>query len=101
MLDLTRYMAPYDPPRTSLVDVIQYWVKNIPNDVALYFTDGDEGSEEKLTYAELDLRARAVAAEIQRFAEPGDRGILMFPPGLEFVVGFFGCLYAGCVAVPA
>ncbi len=101
MLDLTRYMAPYDPPRTGLVDVIRYWVKHIPNDVALYFTDGDEGSEEKLTYAELDLRARAVAAEIQRFAEPGDRGILMFPPGLEFVVGFFGCLYAGCIAVPA
>ncbi len=26
--------------------------------------------------------------------------MLFFPPGLEFITAFFGCLYAGAVAVP-
>ncbi len=101
MLDVTRFLAPYQPPRASFVDVIQYWKSELPNDLALCFTDGEGDLDDTLTYAELDRRARAVAAEIHRIAEPGARGILMFPPGLEFVVGFLGCLYAGCVAVPA
>ena len=31
----------------------------------------------------------------------GGRALLLYPPGLEFIVAFFGCLYAGVVAVPA
>ncbi|WP_253776336.1 fatty acyl-AMP ligase [Goodfellowiella coeruleoviolacea] len=53
-----------------------------------------------LTYAELDQRARSVAAELARHAQPGDRALLCYPPGLEFLAGFFGCLYAGVIAVP-
>ena len=34
-------------------------------------------------------------------ASPGDRILLAYPPGLEFLVGFFGALYAGMIAVPA
>ena len=30
----------------------------------------------------------------------GERALLLYPAGLEFIVGFFGCLYAGVVAVP-
>ena len=30
----------------------------------------------------------------------GDRALLLYPPGLDFIVGFFGCLYADVVAVP-
>jgi acyl-CoA synthetase (AMP-forming)/AMP-acid ligase II/acyl carrier protein len=48
----------------------------------------------------LDERARAIAAEVRRFAEPGDRALLVYPPGLDFVAGFFGCMYAGVLAVP-
>jgi len=31
---------------------------------------------------------------------PGDRALLLYPPGLDFIDAFFGCLYAGVVAVP-
>ena len=31
----------------------------------------------------------------------GERALLLYPPGLEFIVAWFGCLYAGVVAVPA
>jgi acyl-CoA synthetase (AMP-forming)/AMP-acid ligase II len=54
-----------------------------------------------LTYAELDARARAIAAVLRRRAKPGALALLLYAPGLDFVSGFFGCLYAGLVAVPA
>lgn len=62
-----------------------------------------EAGEEKvgLTYAELDCRARAIAAWLQGSGAGGGRALLIFPPGLDFVAAFFGCLYAGVTAVPA
>jgi 8-amino-7-oxononanoate synthase len=53
-----------------------------------------------LTYAQMDRRARAIAAELQDRGFGGERVLLVYPPGLDFIAGFFGCLYAGCVAVP-
>src|SRR4051812_33209073 len=55
----------------------------------------------RATYAELDLRARAIAAELQAMGLAGERALLLYPPGLEFLAAFFGCLYAGVVAIPA
>ena len=54
----------------------------------------------ELTYSELDRRARAVAATLARDCRPGDRVLLLFPPGLDFITAFFGALYAGLVAIP-
>jgi acyl-CoA synthetase (AMP-forming)/AMP-acid ligase II/acyl carrier protein len=53
------------------------------------------------TYAELDRRARAVGAALSRRAGVGDRAVLVFPPGLDFLAAYFGCLYAGVLPVPA
>jgi acyl-CoA synthetase (AMP-forming)/AMP-acid ligase II len=52
-------------------------------------------------YAELDRRARRVAAWLGEFVKPGDRAMLLFVPGPQFMVGFLGCLYAGVAAIPA
>jgi acyl-CoA synthetase (AMP-forming)/AMP-acid ligase II len=65
----------------------------------LYLPDG-EAEGERLTYAALDARARGLAARLQAAGHAGGRALLGFAPGLDFVVGFFGCLYAGVVAVP-
>ena len=54
-----------------------------------------------LTRGELDRRARALAARLQARGLAGRRALLLYPPGLEFIAAFFGCLYAGVVAVPA
>ncbi|MEV6038935.1 amino acid adenylation domain-containing protein [Nonomuraea sp. NPDC052116] len=61
----------------------------------------EDGAETPLTYGELDLRARAIAVRLRRagLAE-GDRALLLYPPGADFLAAFFGCLYAGVVAVP-
>ncbi|HEX9671698.1 MAG TPA: AMP-binding protein, partial [Thermoanaerobaculia bacterium] len=60
---------------------------------------GDEVAH--LTYGELDLQARAIAARLQTTNAVGQRALLLYPPGLEFVAAFLGCLYAGVTAVPA
>ncbi|HEX4959260.1 MAG TPA: amino acid adenylation domain-containing protein [Thermoanaerobaculia bacterium] len=58
-------------------------------------------AEERLTYAELDERARAIGASLQAAGAGGERVVLLLSPGPDFVASFFGCLYAGAVAVPA
>ena len=54
-----------------------------------------------LTYGALHERAAMLAARLLELASPGDRAVLLIPPGLDYLTGFFGCLYAGVVAVPA
>ena len=55
----------------------------------------------RLSYAALDRQAGALAARLVALGLAGERVLLVFPPGLDFIVGFFACLYAGAVAVPA
>lgn len=64
----------------------------------VWLQDGNE--VEVYTYGDLDRKARAVAAALQRYCLPGDTALMLYPPGVEFVAGFFGCLYAGVTAVP-
>jgi hypothetical protein len=45
--------------------------------------------------------SRAIAAALARVVPPGERALLLYPPGLEVIAAFFGCLYAGVIAVPA
>ncbi len=65
------------------------------------YTFLEDGDEQVLSYGALDLRARRIGAMLQSLARTGDRAVLLYPPGLEYVAGFFGCVYAGLVAVPA
>ena len=64
-----------------------------------YLPDGEtEGS--RLTYGELELSARAIARELVRQGAAGERALLFYTGGIEFIAAFWGCLYAGVVAVP-
>ncbi|HET8843639.1 MAG TPA: AMP-binding protein, partial [Ktedonobacteraceae bacterium] len=60
----------------------------------------DDGNDISLTYRELDQHAQRIATLLQQRATPGERALLLYPPGLDFITAFFGCLYAGIVAVP-
>lgn len=84
----------------SLVEVARFYADRIGDDLAyMYLIDGED-QEAPLTFAELDRQSRAFAATLQQHTKPGDRALLLYPSGLEFIVAFFGCLYAGVVAVP-
>ncbi len=70
--------------------------------LAFRFATADgNGPVDSISYAVLDLRARAIAARLAALGLAGERALLVYPPGLEFVSAFFGCLYAGAIAVPA
>ncbi len=85
----------------TLVDLARRRASNLADRSAYTFlTDGDSETCE-FTYAELDRRARAIAAWLQSLGAEGERAILLYPPGLDYIAAFFGCLYAGVVAVPA
>ncbi|MGV3484735.1 MAG: aminotransferase class I/II-fold pyridoxal phosphate-dependent enzyme, partial [Planctomycetaceae bacterium] len=67
---------------------------------AYAFTDG-ETTQASLTYRELWDEVRGLAGAMQSQIEPGQRILLLYPPGLDFVVGLFACHALGAIAVPA
>ncbi|HZF08613.1 MAG TPA: amino acid adenylation domain-containing protein [Thermoanaerobaculia bacterium] len=85
----------------SLGGVLRARAAADPEHRAFTFLVDGEGEERYLSQGELDRRARAVAARLQRLGLAGERVLLLFPPGLDYVAAFLGCLYAGAVAVPA
>lgn len=85
---------------SSLVALLAKRAETQP-DARAYIFLSDRGAEETvLTFRELHDAARALAARLGEVTRPGDRAMLVFPPGLEFVVAFFGCLIARVIAVP-
>ncbi len=86
---------------STWIDVLRSRARDNPSARAYTFlADGDrEGVH--LTYGELDARARSIGALLQEHGARGERALLLYPPGIEYIAAFFGCLYAGAVAVPA
>jgi acyl-CoA synthetase (AMP-forming)/AMP-acid ligase II len=85
---------------SSLVTLLARRAESQPDERAYLFL-GDRGAEEAaITFRELHDAARALAARLTKIARPGDRALLVFPPGIEFMVAFFGCQIARVIAVP-
>ncbi|MBF6338586.1 fatty acyl-AMP ligase [Nocardia abscessus] len=88
------------PPTILLPDILERRAASEPDRTAYLFLD-EKGSETTtLTYRELRERALVVARELGSRCARGDRALLIFPQSPEFLVAYFGCLYAGVVAVP-
>ena len=86
---------------SSIVELLQTRAAIHPERLAYTFLAEGEAQANQLTFAELGVRARTIAAELQTTTCLNARALLLFPPGLEFVTAFLGCLYAGTVAIPA
>ena len=87
-------------PSDDLIRVLRRHAEERPDQSAfVYLLDGC-ADEVILTYADLDRRARAIAVQLREMGLAGHRVLLAYPHGIDFIAGFFGCLYAGCVAVP-
>jgi acyl-CoA synthetase (AMP-forming)/AMP-acid ligase II/acyl carrier protein len=85
---------------SNLVELLGYRAANQTNQIAFTFLESDEGTEQSLTYQQLDTKARAIAVYLQQISKPGDRVLLLYPPGLDYIAAFFGCLYAELIAIP-
>jgi amino acid adenylation domain-containing protein len=86
---------------STSVDLLHYRAVQQPDRIAFTFLPDGETAAHRLTYQELDRSARAIAAQLQALGLSGERALLLYPPGLDYLAAFFGCLYAGVVAVPA
>ncbi|MFI5685541.1 fatty acyl-AMP ligase [Streptomyces sp. NPDC051636] len=86
---------------TTLVELCRYRASRDPDRRMFAFLENGLEESDSLTLAQLDARAKAIAVRLSRHAAPGARAVLSYPPGLDFVSAFFGCLYAGLIAVPA
>jgi 8-amino-7-oxononanoate synthase len=89
----------FGPP--NLIELLRHRADHQALDTAFAFLADGENESERVTYRDLERRARAVGAHLQSMGLEGERALLLFPSGPEFVAAFFGCLYAGVVAVPA
>jgi acyl-CoA synthetase (AMP-forming)/AMP-acid ligase II len=89
------------PTAQTLVELLGRQAARLGDKVAFSFSyNGDDEGRSELSFRELDRRARAIAANLQRYDVAGERVLVLVRPGLDFIAGFFGCLYAGAVAVP-
>ncbi|WNG46735.1 fatty acyl-AMP ligase [Archangium minus] len=83
----------------SLFDVLVRHASERPDATAYVFLESD-GSRNSLTFSQLSRRARAIAARLQEAGASGERAILMYLPGLDFIEAILACFAAGVVAVP-
>lgn len=89
-----------DWQQQTFVDILRYRAHTTPDQI-IYTFILNHHDRKHLTYAAVDRQARMIGALLQRFSTPGARVLLLYPPGLEYITAFFGCLYAGAVAIPA
>jgi acyl-CoA synthetase (AMP-forming)/AMP-acid ligase II len=91
----------HEVPYTNFSEALQRHARAIPDQLAYRFLLDGRDNEILITFAELDRAARAAAVTLQRHCSAGDRVLILLKPGLDYIVGFLGCLYAGLIAVPA
>ena len=89
------------PDFSTFVDLLQYRSQTQPDRTAFSFLQDGETETEQWTYGDLDRKARAIATHLQSLNLSGERALLLYAPNLDFIAGFFGCLYANVTAVPA
>ena len=86
---------------SNFVDLLRYRATETPQKAAFTFLSDGESVSSSLTYLQLDQQAKAIATKLQQLNAQGERALLLYQPGLEFISAYFGCLYAGVIAVPA
>ncbi|CAK4635209.1 unnamed protein product [Aphanomyces euteiches] len=86
-----------------IVAILERRARETPDFVVYTFLDDKGNGTSTLTYAQVDAVARQVALMLEKqHKKPfqrGDRVILCYPPGHDFTIAFWGCLYAGAIAV--
>src|SRR5258706_15359856 len=75
----------------TVTELLRYRALNQPDQLAYAFLADGEKESERQTYADLDRRARAIGTWLQMLESGGQRALLLYPSGLEYIAAFFGC----------
>lgn len=85
----------------NLVELLQRRAQEAPDFTPFIFLRDGVSDEQPLSHRLFDEQARRVAAHLQAQGLKGERLLLLFPQGIEYLIALFGCFYAGVIAVPA
>ena len=84
----------------SIISRLDHW-SNIRGSTPAFIFLNKEGEEkEVVTFRSLQEKALRVAGAVRKSSQGEQRVVLFFPPGIEFIIAFLGCLYAGAIAIP-
>ncbi len=86
---------------TTFVELLQWRASHQTERSALTFLLDGENTAVSFTYAQLNQQAHSIATALQTKASVGERALLLYQPGMEYIAAFLGCLYAGVIAIPA
>lgn len=95
------FSSKLDTKDSTLIELLRSRAEQQTDKQAYTFMLNGNAEGACFTYGELDLQARAIAAQLQKSQVKGERVLLLYPQSLEFIAAFFGCLYAGAIAIPA
>ncbi|OBJ12583.1 thioester reductase domain-containing protein [Mycobacterium colombiense] len=86
----------------TLIDYLQMWEAQRPDQTLFRFVDADGRELEHYTYQAFAERSRELAAYLSQEAglKSGDRALLVYPPGLEMIAALYACARIGVIAVP-
>ena len=85
----------------TLPEILSMRAEHKPGDTAYTFLVDGEDQEEKITYSELDRDVKVIAKKLSDMNARGERALLLFPPGMNFIRALYSCFNAGVIAVPA
>ncbi|MDM8515193.1 fatty acyl-AMP ligase [Desulfobacterales bacterium HSG16] len=86
---------------STLVELLRNRAIDQPEKTAFIFLQDGHIEKDRLTYSVLDQKAMSIAARLQAIGiGTGQRALLLYPPGIDYIAAFMGCLYAGVTAVP-
>ena len=95
-------MSDLDPFEIDTISsLLRHRARHQPHQTAYTFLCDGETEAVSLSYRELEQQVRTIAAQLQAHCIPGERAVLLYPPGLDYLCAFLGCLHAGVIAVPA
>ncbi len=84
----------------TLGQVLTHWSEIQPEHKAYTMLDNNGVEESQITYGELQSQAKKIAQTLLASGLQSRNVILLYPPGIDFIVAFFGCLYAGVIPAP-
>lgn len=83
------------------LQILENQAEKKPHKIAFSEKAKSDGDDSNLSYLALSTRVKALAYIISQQSKFGDRVIILMPNGINYVIAFFACIYAGVIAVPA